>query len=61
MSCSCKNICDFVCNKQCQRILGYANGQRYCKTCSKYFVTESIRCTCCNQILRKRKRHNKIK
>ena len=59
MSWKCNGLCDFPYHKECQFKKGYSNGQKYCKTCNRYFMTESFRCFCCNQVLRKSKRYNK--
>ncbi len=36
----------------------YANGVKYCKTCSRYLKINGYRCTCCSSILRS-KSHTK--
>lgn len=59
MSWVCKGVCGMDCYKEGQLIIGYANGQRFCRTCQRYFVTDSFRCMCCNQVLRQDKRHHK--
>lgn len=56
MSSDCKGWCDR--DNQSQLILGYKNGQKYCKKCAKYFVTKAIRCYCCKNFLRCKKRYN---
>ena len=54
------------CNGECSRReesqlrLGYGNGQKYCKKCHRYFLTDEIRCKCCKNVLRSKKKHNKI-
>ena len=45
--------------KEGQYRIGYENGQKFCRTCQRYFVTDSFRCSCCNQVLRQSKRHHK--
>ena len=59
MSWTCKGVCEIDCHKQGQFRKGYASGQRFCRTCDRYFVTDSFRCGCCNQVLRQNKRHHK--
>ena len=57
MSSYCKGICDL--NNESQLVIGYRNGQKYCKKCVKYFKTEDVRYHCCKNILRSKKKHNK--
>ena len=57
MSCRCKGMCDRMTP---ELIRGYSHGQKFCKMCNRYYTTRKIRCTCCNMVLRSRKRHNKI-
>ena len=56
MVCICKGFCDIWQN---QLVLGYSNGQKYCGACQMYIKTEEFRCSCCHNILRRKKRHNK--
>lgn len=58
MSCSCKDQCRLDTSTQLR--LGYKNGQKYCKKCQRYFLTSKIRCQCCRNVLRSKKKHNKI-
>ena len=58
MSRSCRGSCDLA--NESQLRLGYKNGQKYCKVCQMYFLTDKIRCFCCNSQLRSKKKHNKI-
>ena len=58
MSSECKGECSKQVESQLK--LGYKNGQKYCKTCHRYFLTREIRCTCCKNVLRSKKKHNKI-
>lgn len=57
MSSECKGVCDS--NNESQLKLGYKNGQKYCKKCQIYFLTKEIRCYCCKNVLRSKKKHNK--
>jgi len=57
LSSYCKGICDI--HDESQFVLGYDNGQKFCKKCQKYFKTESVRCYCCKNVLRSKKKHNK--
>ncbi len=56
MSWTCKGICVRDSHNQWKK--GYSNGQRFCKTCDRYFQTDDSRCKCCNQILRRGRRYN---
>ncbi len=56
MSFNCNGICEMG-NCNSQFIKGYSNGQRYCKTCCAYVLTDSFRCECCNQVLRQSSRY----
>ena len=58
MSFNCKGHCEMNHFKRSQFIKGYANGQRYCRTCERYFVTDSFRCYCCHQVLRQSNRYH---
>ena len=57
MSSECKGLCDI--NRESQLKLGYKNGQKYCKKCEKYFLTDEIKCKCCKNKLRCSKKYNK--
>ena len=59
MSSPCKGECDR--QNESQLILGYKNGQKYCKKCVHYFITKSVRCICCKNVLRSSKKYNKVK
>jgi len=56
MSCICKGICD---KRDSQLKIGYSKGQKFCRACQWYQITEEFRCLCCHNILRAKKRHNK--
>lgn len=58
---SCKGICDIPNQSNNQFIIGYDNGQRYCRTCVFYPTTDSFRCNCCNQVLRQTSRYQRGK
>lgn len=57
MSSECKGEC--VRQYESQLKIGYKNGQKYCKKCEKYFLTDKIRCYCCNNQLRTSPKYNK--
>ena len=59
MSSSCKGVCNAL--NESQLKLGYKNGQKYCKKCVYYFITTSVRCICCKNVLRATAKHNKLK
>ena len=59
MSWTCKGICEMESYRNTQFKKGYDLGQRFCRTCQKFFDTASFRCTCCNQILRRSRRYSK--
>ena len=55
-----KMVCKDICNCfEKEHIKGYDKGQRYCKMCSYYMVTEKLFCQCCNKMYRRSKRYNK--
>lgn len=58
MSSECKGICSRQAGSQLK--IGYKNGQKYCKKCQLYFLTKEIRCRCCKNVLRSKKKYNKI-
>lgn len=45
---TCKGSCDTIPheNIRCPK-----NGRKRCRTCEKAFVTDIVRCECCNNIL----------
>ena len=62
MSCFCKGICemnqehiDFYAIKQVR----YELGMKSCKQCDKSWLTDDIRCHCCNNVLRGHSRQMK--
>ena len=57
----CKGNCEPKNHLDSQFIIGYANGQKYCSTCSCYWITDLPRCYCCNQVLRKTSRYHRHK
>ncbi len=56
MSSNCKGLCDM--KHESQLIIGYKNGQKRCRKCEKYFITEALRCYCCKNLLRCSKKYN---
>ena len=58
MSSECRGEC--LRHDESQLKIGYKNGQKYCKKCQRYFLTNEIRCKCCKNVLRSKKKHNKI-
>lgn len=59
MSSQCRGEC--VRDASSQLRLGYANGQKYCKTCSHYWITKEIRCSCCSNKMRTTPKYNREK
>ncbi len=57
MSSECVGKCSRQVESQLR--MGYKNGQKYCKKCHVYFLTREIRCKCCKNVLRSKKKHNK--
>ena len=57
----CKGNCEPKNHLDSQFIIGYDNGQKYCSTCSNYWITNLPRCYCCNQVLRKTSRYHRHK
>ena len=58
LPCRCKGKCEMDLYGESQYVQGYKHGQKYCSACLRYMSTESFRCYCCNQTLRKSKRYN---
>lgn len=54
---SCKDECRK--DLSTQLILGYKNNQKYCKTCQHYWITNDLRCLCCNNKMRNKPKYNK--
>ena len=46
-------------NQECQYIIGYSHGQKYCKSCRYYIITDNLRCTECSHLLRTKSRYRK--
>jgi len=59
MSSYCKGICKS--DKSSQLRLGYSNGQKFCTTCSYYWITTKVRCYCCSNKLRTSPKYNRDK
>ena len=57
MSCHCKDECRL--DTSTQLILGYKNGQRFCKTCDHYWLTNDFRCPCCSNKMRTTPKYNR--
>ena len=58
----CKGICDSIKVKHGNPAGGrYANGQKRCQICEKWFLTERIRCECCECKLRSKPRNSAYK
>ena len=59
----CKGVCDVLKPTSTKvTVSRYDQGQKYCTTCCEYVVTESVRCKCCNYVLRVKShthKHNK--
>ena len=46
-------------NQECQYIRGYDQGQKYCKSCRYYTITDNLRCVECSHLLRTKPRYRK--
>lgn len=57
MSCSCRDLCRRDTTSQLK--LGYKNGQKYCKVCIHYWITEELRCPCCSNKIRNKPKYNR--
>ena len=54
---SCKDECRL--DTSSQLILGYAMNQKYCKACEHYWITNNLRCPCCNNKMRNKAKYNR--
>ena len=52
-------VCDRYCIKKCSGYLRYSLGFKRCSKCEKFFDVPGIRCPCCNQQLRCKRRDKK--